>query len=210
MKKATELCGDPDRNRDKNEPSLNEVFLKLRQNLSRSKKASDYIKGRNLNTVALEIGYNHYGTDYKQLQNCIIFPLKEKLCHIVSLYGRSISDKKNAKPTKLVGRHCYLKNRNGLYPNYPSEETKTIIITEAIIDAATLLSYTDFTVLSLFGTNGWNEEHPEAIKSLNHLEEIIFFMDGDEAGCKAKGASAVLKHKKAKTTSVKVIKLFWG
>jgi DNA primase len=161
----------------KHEQNLNELFLKLRQSLHRSKNALAYLQERNLNPQT-EIGYNNYATEYKALQNCIIFPLKDKQGNIVSLYGRSITDNNKSK-------HYYTKNRKGLYPNYPTAETTTLIITEAIIDAATLLQHTGYKTLALYGTNGWNEEHTTAIQSLQYLQEIIFFMDGDEAGNKA-------------------------
>ena len=193
LKKAAELCGEI-----KTEPELKEVFIKLRQSLHRSKNAIAYLKDRNIYNTELEIGYNHYQTEYKQLQNCIIFPLKDKSGIITSLYGRSIADKKGSN-------HYYLKNRKGLYPGYPSQQTKIMIITEAIIDAATLLTHADYEVLSLFGTNGWNEEHTEAIKNLSELEEVIFFMDGDEAGNKAIEIYAPLV--KAMKSKVKISKV---
>lgn len=71
-------------------------------------------------------GYIVYG------KNCLIFPLKNKAGRITGMYGRSIVSNTNNK-------HFYLKDREGLYPNYPSAETKKLILTEAIIDAATLL-----------------------------------------------------------------------
>ena len=40
-------------------------------------------------------------------------------------------------------------------------------------------------VLALYGTNGLTEEHQRAIRELTHLEEVIFFFDGDQAGNKA-------------------------
>jgi len=73
----------------------------------------------------------------------------------------------------------------GLYPNYPKSRTEKLILTEAIIDAATLqshLSIIDYGLLSLYGTNGLTQEHKEAIGQLKQLKEIIFFFDGDEAG----------------------------
>jgi len=84
--------------RVKQEPKqdMNELFLKLRQSLHRSKNALAYLQERNLDPQ-VEIGYNPaYGgtTEYKELQNCIIFPLKDKNGNIVSMYGRSIADKK--------------------------------------------------------------------------------------------------------------------
>ena len=145
-----------------------------------------------------EIGFNSYQSGYKDLQNCITFALKDKGGKIVSLYGRSIADKKGSN-------HYYLKNRKGLYPGYPPAEAKTIIITEAIIDATTLLNHTEFKVLSLYGTNGWNEEHTEVIRNLTDLEEVIFFFDGDEAGNKAiETYSSLIKTMRSKVKISKV------
>ena len=165
-----------------NQPEgLEAVFLQMRRRLHRSKNALRYLKERNLHPTGLEIGYNHYQTDFKHLRNCIIFPLKNIKGEVVSLYGRSITGQGD-------NAHYYLKNRRGLYPGYPAPDTTSLIIVEAIIDAATLmchLSEDTGAVLSLYGTNGWNEEHTEVIRSLKDLQEVILFFDGDEAGNKA-------------------------
>src|SRR5690606_15003878 len=76
-------------------------------------------------------------------------------------------------------------NRKGLYPGYPKAETKMLILTESIIDAATILKYTDYKVLAMYGTNGLTSEHTEAVSQLKELQEVILFLDGDEAGLKA-------------------------
>ncbi|MCJ1810333.1 MULTISPECIES: CHC2 zinc finger domain-containing protein [Flavobacterium] len=115
----------------------------------------------------------------------IAFPLRNNKNQIVSYYLRSI-DEKN-------GKHFYLKNRQGLYPNYPKPETKKLILTEAIIDCASLLTilndpnspFGGWGALACYGTNGLTPEHLEAIKNLKELEEIIFFFDGDKAGSTA-------------------------
>ena len=130
-----------------------------RQKINRSKVARTYLTNKNLNPIKIQVGYNPYKSEFKELKNCIVFPLKDKNGNIISMYGRSLTDKKGSK-------HYYLKNRKGLYPAYPKPETKTLIITEAIIDAATIMTHTEHKVLSMFGTNGWNEEHNEVIKSL--------------------------------------------
>ncbi len=125
-------------------------------------------------------------------KDCIIFPLKNQQNQIVSIYGRRTTD-------ETENKHYYLKDRNGLYPGYPEPETTKLILTEAIIDAATLLQVTEITeeysVLACFGTNGLTEEHKQAIKewSIKSLpaeaeserREIIFFFDGDKAGTEA-------------------------
>ena len=179
--KAKELLNYIPNSKRMNEPqeqSITEIFKQQRKSLHRTKKTLQYLKDRNLDPMKSEIGFNSYQSGYKQLQNCITFPLKDRENCIVSLYGRSISEKKGSN-------HYYLKNRKGLYPSYPSTETKTIIITEAVIDAATILNHTEYQVLSLYGTNGWGEEHTEAIQSLKDLGEVILFFDGDEPGRKA-------------------------
>lgn len=117
---------------------------------------------------------------------CIVFPLKNKENEIVSFYFRSI-----LYPSPLGGRnegakHYYLKNRSGIYPGYPKKETKKLILTEAIIDCASLLQIKEirdhYSLISCFGTNGLNEEILQAIKSVENLEEIIFCFDNDKAG----------------------------
>jgi DNA primase len=117
-----------------------------------------------------------------QMKDCLVFPLKDKEGRPVSFYGRSILE--NAE-----SRHFYLKDRKGLYPEYPDQKTRRLILTESVIDAATLLQCNEissqYTILALFGTNGLTEGHLEAIKALAGLEEIIFFLDGDEAGRKS-------------------------
>ena len=157
------------------EINYKELFPKLQAFLPRSKKAVEYLKSRNLYDIKIEIGYNS-GKDYKQLKNCLIFPLKNQANKIVSFYGRSVNGN---------GKHYYTTNRKGLYPAYPSQETKTLILTESIIDTATVNKYTDYKALALYGTNGLTAEIKTAIVELEKLEEIILFFDGDEAGTKA-------------------------
>jgi DNA primase catalytic core len=136
---------------------------------------------------------NANGTTYTPFaKDCIIFPLKNKQNQIVSIYGRSIIDNNNAK-------HYYLKDRCGLYPCWPKANTQKLILTEAIIDAATLLQIpeikAEYEILSLYGTNGLSNEHLEAIREWTSPsgemsegqrgKEIIFFFDGDKAGTEA-------------------------
>lgn len=155
--------------------NLTEIFAKLKQSFYSSSKSRAYAESRNIYNAKLEAGYNN-GTHYGTLKNCIIFPLKDKQNTIVSFYGRNIESKGKDN------RHFYTANRKGLYPNYPSQETETIILTESIIDSATLQLYTTYTSLALYGTNVLNEDHQEAIQDLPKLKEIIFFLNGDEAG----------------------------
>lgn len=114
---------------------------------------------------------------YTRFNGCIVFPLIDKTNSVVSLYGRH-----SEKP-----EHHYLEgDHKGLYPNYPDPETTRLILTEAIIDAATLQQLPeitkDYAILALYGTNGFTDEHRQAIAELKELREVILFFDGDEAG----------------------------
>ena len=194
---------------------LEKMFSSFKNASSRSQPAKDYLQQRNLDHKKVDIGYNggqfHHGQRKEDslIKNCleygllidnnrrgntgeivytifgkygIVFPLKNQENEIVSLYFRSTLDKENAK-------HFYLKNRCGLYPNYPKSNTKKLILTEAIIDAASVLQIDkitkNYSVLACYGVNGLNEEILKAIRNLQELEEVIFFFDGDKAGNEA-------------------------
>jgi len=173
---------------------LEGAFLQLKQSLYRSKKAVAYLQDRGLSDLTLEQGFNRQL--FPKLQGCIIYPLKNGHGQIVSFYGRSITNK---------GAHYYLENRQGLYPNYPSRETKTLVLTESIIDATTIQKYTDYAVLALFGTNGLTSEHCEAINQVKSLEDIILFFDGDKAGREANKTIAKKLHELLPQVTISVV-----
>jgi DNA primase len=213
---------------------LQKMFSSFKNGLNSSAPAKDYCKKRNLDYTKLEIGFNsgqfHHGERKSEelINNClavgllldrnlkndksysvfgkygIVFPLKNQKNQIVSLYFRSVLDKDNAK-------HFYLKNRTGIYPNYPKPETKKLILTESIIDAASLLQIDkiqeNYSIISCYGTNGLNEEIQNAIKGLKELEEIIFCFDNDDAGKEAVnkyGAMFLNEYPKVKITALKL------
>jgi hypothetical protein len=98
----------------------------------------------------------------------IVFPLKNEKGEMVNLFAIRIEVKKD--------RTEYL-NQDGLYPGYPAPFTKRLFITSTVLDAASLLQSKVMenrdAVLSLFDGE-LKEQHIQAIKGLNHLEEIIF------------------------------------
>jgi DNA primase/DNA-binding MarR family transcriptional regulator len=189
---------------------MGKVFSYFKKALPLTKKAVDYLKGRGIDYQAHEIGYNSGGLHGESknhhlvasmekygllkpspvkghsvwARDCIIFPLRSAEHKIVSLYGRSITNDTDQ-------RHFYLGGREGLYPGYPKAVTVRLILVESIIDAASLLQQPaikeGYEVLALYGTNGLTDEHSRAITQLNHLEEIIFMLNGDEAGRAATG-----------------------
>ncbi len=184
---------------------LTKMFIYFKNAIHNSKPSQEYVQKRGLDFSKTVVGYNsgqfHHGTRKNQhlIDACIklgllkpqrsgyssfgkgaiVFPLKNKEHKICSLYFRSINDASKAK-------HLYLKDRQGLYPNYPDPTTTKLILTESIIDAASLLQIKEipenYQVLACYGTNGLTEEHQQTIKGLKQLEEVIFFFDNDPAG----------------------------
>jgi DNA primase len=168
------------------------IFETLQPKLAQSSKAIAYLKSRNLDCTQLEIGYNT-GVAYDKLKSCLVFPLKNEQNEIVSLYGRSIVTP-SPSGRAGVGTHFYTASREGLYPHYPSPQKDKLILTEAIIDCASLLQMatirTNYEVLACFGTNGFLIEHIAGITQwvAHHGQEnleIIFFFDGDTPGNQA-------------------------
>jgi DNA primase/predicted transcriptional regulator len=192
------------------EAVLTKVFTYYRMGLARSKKAVDYLQGRCLEYGKLDIAFNSGGLQVESkhhhlvesmvqygllkprpkagynawAKDCILFALKNADNKISSLYGRSILNDKDS-------RHFYLPNRTGLYPGYPKSSTQKLILTESIIDAASLLQQSSITeayaVLALYGTNGLTDEHQQAILNVKDLQEIILMLNADDAGRAATG-----------------------
>jgi DNA primase len=187
------------------EAVLAKLFKYFGKALPLSRKAVEYTGSRSLHYPQLEIGYNagdwhhklnepHFLKSCETIgllkarpaggytvwaKDCIVFPLRNRENKIVSLYGRSITNNNDS-------RHFYLPHRIGLYPGYPKSTTTKLILTESIIDVASLLQQTaiteQYSILALYGTNGLTEEHQAAIVSLPNLTEIIFLLNADEAG----------------------------
>lgn len=184
---------------------LGKAFGYFARALPLTPKALDYLRSRGIDHTQHTIGYNsgglHGESKHQHLassmekyglikprpvkghsvwaKDCVIFPLRSAEHKIVSLYGRSITGDSDQ-------RHFYLSGREGLYPGYPKAATTRLILVESIIDAATLVQQHELTiqyeVLAFYGTNGLTDEHLQAILALKHLEEIIFMLNGDDAG----------------------------
>ena len=192
---------------------LTKIFSSFQNGMLRSQPGRQYAGSRGLDPDRLDIGFNsgqyHHNGKASDLllksfikygllkpigksthqvfgKNCICFALKNPAGQVTGLYFRSIFET-NGNPDQA--KHFYLKDRQGLYPTYPKPGTTKLILTEAIIDAASLLQIEEITkehgILSLYGTNGLTDEHKKAIGDLKELQEIILFMDGDQAGREA-------------------------
>jgi DNA primase len=191
---------------------LTRMFTYFKNAVHNSYPAQEYIRSRALDAGTIEIGYNtgqfHHGNrkDDQLIESCLavgllskhdragrtggnayrpfakyclVFALRNAANQVAGLYFRSTVNDSDQ-------RHFYLKDRQGLYPRYPEADTRKLILTESVIDAATLEQLPAITnlysVLALYGTNGLTDEHLEAIKALSGLEEIVFWLNADAPG----------------------------
>lgn len=163
--------------------SLAEQYKTYRAALKRSKAAQAYCASRELEWEKYEIGYKARKAGGspadKWGRGCILFPLRDEAGKLSGFYGRAIKGK----------GHYYMAGRRGLYPRYPPAEARTVVLCESVIDAATLRQgewpLEGYAILALYGANGLTAEHRQALLSLKGLEEVIFALDGDQAGREA-------------------------
>lgn len=186
----------------KNSPNYQKDFEQMQGSFIASSTARNYLASRSIAWNKLNagsgspVGYNAFkNSKFSYLRGCVTFGLKSENGKVVSMYGRSVRDNDKGLAKDGTGRHYYTANRKGLYPAYPDKATKTLILTESVIDAATLLSIKEiaahYEILALYGTNGLTTEHTGAVSQLEALEEVILFFDGDAAG-----QAATAKHGK--------------
>jgi len=134
-------------------------------------------------------------------RHCVVFPMKDQSGATVGIYGRSINTN---------GGHYYLKESKGLFYR-PQKSASKIIITESIIDFLTLYQIDElrssYDFLPIYGTNRFNAEHNEALSQLDNLEEIIFALDGDDAGLEAVKKYSEILSKSLPNVSVSTLEL---
>lgn len=95
----------------------------------------------------------------------IMFPLRNEKNEIVNFFSVGLKNDKSA-----------FLNMKGLYPGYPSEQTRRLFVVDTVLDAATILEAKVLdnreAVISLYD-GVFLEQHVEIIKSLKHLTEVV-------------------------------------
>lgn len=184
---------------------LSKVAQESKASFKKVAKARNYIQSRGLDPDKTEVGYigpemgkswnealqqsglklgllkkSRQSTLIPKFKYCVVFFMKNSKGQVVGAYGRSVEQNAELKHLYLNGKH------QGLYPGYPNEETTKLILTESIIDCATLEAQEEikqhYSLLALYGTNGFTSDHTDAVSQLKELQEVILFFDGDEAG----------------------------
>ena len=111
---------------------------------------------------------------HEMFYGSVVFPIFDENKDAVGIYGRRITDGETA--------HLYLPGpRRGVF-NFPAaKRSKSIILTESIIDAFTLYNAGFKDVLPCYGVNGFT---PDMLDLLirSHVKEVYICFDRDDAG----------------------------
>ena len=128
-----------------------------------------------------EIGVlNEKGKEH--FYGCITFPLYDLAGNAAGIYGRRIMGK--------GADHLYLPGpRRGIFNRQAAKANKELILTEAVIDAATLLAHGITGAIPCYGVNGLTDDHINLFKQ-HSTEKIQICFDSDESGNRGREAVA--------------------
>ncbi|MBF0197709.1 MAG: toprim domain-containing protein [Planctomycetes bacterium] len=99
---------------------------------------------------------------------CLIVPIQDGR-EVCGLYGRSIEGH----------RQMYLKGkRRGVFNGQAAKHSDSIIITESILDALSLIQIGFSNVIPIYGTNGFTDDHRKYLREQG-FNEIVFCLDND-------------------------------
>jgi len=117
-----------------------------------------------------------------------VFPIFDENKDAVGIYGRRITDGETA--------HLYLPGpRRGVFNFQAAKRSKSIILTESIIDALTLYNAGFKDVLPCYGVNGFTRDQLDLL-TRSQVKEVYICFDRDDAGKEgAEKVAAQLKEK---------------
>ena len=110
--------------------------------------------------------------------NCLVFSIFDDNENTVGIYARNINDTAKVKHLYLKGKH------KGVFNRKASKVYDEIILTESIIDALSLIETGFDNVQSVYGINGFTDEHLQTLKD-DRVKTVVIAYDKDEAGIKA-------------------------
>jgi len=135
---------------------------------------------------------------HEMFYNCVIFPIFDENKDCVNLYGRRIEV--NSELT-----HLYLPGpRRGVWNFQAAKRSKSIILTESIIDALTLYNAGFKDVIPCYGVNGFTRDQLDLITK-SQVKEVYICFDRDDAG--KEGAEKIAAQLKEKGMEPYIVKL---
>jgi len=138
--------------------------------------------GVDLRARLAALGIYRESTGREHFNGCVTFPVFDASGEVVEIYGRKIRDDmrhKHGSHLYLPGPHRGVWNREGV-----ERCEGTVILCEALIDAATFWAAGFRNVTAAYGINGFTAELRELLKQ-SRVERVLIAYDRDDAGDKA-------------------------
>jgi DNA primase catalytic core len=127
-----------------------------------------------------QIGILRQETGHEHFNGCVVIPVLNLKGEMVQMYGRKIKREFNQAP-----RHLYLPGpHRGVWNEEVLIASKEIILCEALIDALTFWCAGFRHVTSIYGVNGFTDDHRAAFQK-HGTKKIYLAYDRDEAGERA-------------------------
>ena len=128
---------------------------------------------------------------------CVVFPLWSEAGAIVNLYGRRIRDG--------AVNHLYLPGaKQGLWNWQAAKRSKTILLTESVIDALTAMDAGVPDTIPCYGANGLTADHL-ALLVKHGVKQVALCFDADDAG--ATGAATATQRLTENTIAAAIVPL---
>jgi DNA primase len=134
---------------------------------------------------------------HEMFYGSVVFPVFDENKDCIGLYGRRITEGETA--------HLYLTGpRKGVFNHQAAKRSKSIILTESIIDALTLYNAGFKDVVPCYGVNGLTDDHL-ALFARHQTKEVYVCFDKDEAG--EQGAERIAGQLKEKSIDAYIMNL---
>lgn len=130
---------------------------------------------------------------HEMFYGSVVFPVSDENKDCVGLYGRKVEspgvkefkesrNEDHSMNSKNAPTHLYLPGpRRGVFNHQAAKRSKSIILTESIIDALTLYNAGFKEVIPCYGVNGLTDDHL-SLFSRHQIKEVYICFDRDEAG----------------------------
>jgi DNA primase len=134
---------------------------------------------------------------HEMFYGSVVFPVFDENKDCVCLYGRRITEGETA--------HLYLPGpRRGVFNFQAAKRSKSIILTESIIDALTLYNAGFKDVIPCYGVNGLTEDHL-SLFTRYQTKDVYICLDRDEAG--EQGSERTMEQLKEKAIEAYIVQL---
>ena len=131
------------------------------------------------------------------LSGCVVFPLFDDQGNVVNLYGRRINDGEV--------NHLYLPSpKVGLWNYQAAKRSASLLVTESVIDALTLIDRGLYDVIPCYGAHGLTDDLLHYFEHCN-TKDVTLCFDGDAAG--QRGIEKVSAQLREKNITVHAIQL---